>query len=292
VQLVNTLIDIATFRSIFENVFQRLSKSGSYAQPPSFLSKKKRTQFYSLCEERGVKGAKRFLKSLSNNYLMYSFGIAPLLRDIDELAKVTAEFLYRKVPRPTVETFHGHSTTYSPPVVDELVIPGTYSFLCSRTRYTKCTATQTVKVQWETDHLSDHQYALKKLENQLGLHALFGTVWEAVPFSFIADWLMHTKGIVTCMDGYLSYRPRFTILDSCSSEKRETVCHLAAKSVQTTTRSPFDYLVMGRLGEVTYAQVEYTRSAPSSIPLGYFSQVPGLDGKKVSYLGALAIQRI
>jgi hypothetical protein len=131
---------------------------------------------------------RQWSKDLSNLWLEYHFGWAPLLDDIHKACDV----LKSNPPSQRV-TATGRATT------SEKVIAGKYAWSTDATYEVHC------KVGAEV-YISNGNLALA---NQLGLVNPASVAWEVVPFSFLVDWFLPVGKFLESWTDLLGYTTRY-----------------------------------------------------------------------------------
>lgn len=118
-------------------------------------------------------------KELANDYLVYQYGIKPLLGDIVGAAEHLAEYVLRA--RPVKSNGHAQKTfTFEEP----LVSISTTGFTRVKQKIT------TVKIRVKYGSVFQISDDLARQAAQLGVTNPANVVWELVPFSFVADWFL------------------------------------------------------------------------------------------------------
>jgi hypothetical protein len=119
-------------------------------------------------------------KELANDYLVYQYGIKPLLGDIVGAAEHLAEYVIRA--RPVKSNGHAQKT-----IVTE-IIPPVDEWDGLRGKSVFCQSTVKIRVKYGSIFgISDD---LARQAAQLGFTNPANVVWELVPFSFVADWFL------------------------------------------------------------------------------------------------------
>ena len=139
--------------------------------------------------------AKKSLKELANGHLLYSFGVKPLITDIKALLNIRKKVRQRiaqlearngktirlaargAVLTTTVPTSYAMNTTSTARAVD---VTGRWQFT------SQCTVSADVSSFFVLDNASQ----CKLWSSALGLSSPLTSIWELIPFSFVADWLL------------------------------------------------------------------------------------------------------
>lgn len=292
--LLATVAECASIKGLYTQVAQRIPKMT--CEVVKRLSKSQRRHFVKKAKERGLKGANGFIKQFASDYLAFSFGVLPLVSDVKALWNASVR-LGAGVLYPEIQTYHGMKTFRR----KETTSTTTYGSSTNATRlyFSSCTqkdvgtirCSETSRVQWETSHINSFAGRWDTFTNQLGLHSLFGALWEVVPFSFVADWVLPTKQLVDYLDESRAYRPAFTLLASCSSTKVEQYSRWSNFVMGRGAFNPFRYTVNQTISDPWAKSITYNRTVPSSIPSWGLDTVSGINGKRISYLAALVVQR-
>ena len=118
-------------------------------------------------------------KELANDYLVFQYGIKPLLGDIQGAAEHLADYVLKA--RPVKSNGHAQKT-YEFVKVNEV---NNSSALQSRK-----VGTKTVHIRVKYGSLFKVSSDLERQAAQLGITNPANTIWENVPFSFVADWFL------------------------------------------------------------------------------------------------------
>jgi len=126
-------------------------------------------------------------KELANNYLVYQYGIKPLLGDIVGAAEHLAEYILKARPVKS----NGHATKT---FVDQT------PYYYDGTGVRQKTVTVKIRVKYgSTFHIGNE---MQRQAAQLGFTNPANTVWELVPFSFVADWFLPIGDWLNNMSAY------------------------------------------------------------------------------------------
>jgi hypothetical protein len=143
--------------------------------------------------------------TIASGWLNWSFGWAPFLGDLKAIAGIAGrvqkrlQFLRDSWGKRTKLSYQ-KKFFWSPPLVPYYAEVGTSPFVtfCERSEYVatfKCGA-------WLTHHLDALDTKLTEIRAigfALGFGNPIGAVWEAIPFSFILDWLSDATSV---FDGF------------------------------------------------------------------------------------------
>lgn len=147
--------------------FTRALRRGRIAEASAIIGVKARPRSYST--RRAV------LKEFGTLWLEYSYGIAPLVKDIYN----SLDILQRGLPPFRITASGSHSVTQH--------IPGTFVY----------------DLQFRTScrHLADIHVSNPNLwvANQMGLVNPGSWLWEAIPFSFVVDWFTNVGQVIASL---------------------------------------------------------------------------------------------
>lgn len=165
VNLANAVAERAQTMGMFVDLFKRLAKGLSAGRRGDFLGAAK-----------ALLPGSKLRHVISDNILLYHFGIKPLIADIQGVAEALAneeEFKYdvkksksSKVPRTLVATYTNS--------LDIQCVTRVYVQVDVRVIYKA-----RIKVTSE----------VAKVANQLGLTNPISPLWEVTPWSFVVDWV-------------------------------------------------------------------------------------------------------
>lgn len=139
--------------------------------------------------------AKKSLKELANGHLLYSFGVKPLITDIKALLNIRKKVRQRIAQ---LEARNGKTTRLAARgAVLTTTVPTSYAMNLTSTaravdvtgewRFTsQCTVSADVSSFFVLDNASQ----CKLWSSALGLSSPLTSIWELIPFSFVADWLL------------------------------------------------------------------------------------------------------
>lgn len=140
-----------------------------------------------------LKGSWKKLKTYADGYLSYEFGIKPLLKDAETLAKFMAviperlAWLRKNQGKPVKVSFTRD--------VSELYPELTHTYTGSSTIYHSRMVTSAkyrayALLVYDVAQLSDLELKARLATRALGFDNPIGIVWEAIPYSFVVDWLL------------------------------------------------------------------------------------------------------
>lgn len=126
---------------------------------------------------------REYLKTVANGWLMYNYGIKPLMGDIyNSIEVLQRPSPYHRISGKATEEWRTHSYTSSR-------IGST-----STTSNCRCTVKQSVEVSVINPNLW--------LANRLGLINPAQWIWEAIPFSFVIDWFGNVESVIMSMTDF------------------------------------------------------------------------------------------
>lgn len=147
---------------------------------------------------RGKKPTRAINKSLAKQWLEVQFGIRPLLSD----TKAAADAVSRLVTgiRRTRVSSGGRSVVADPPVVTHFSPYGYFTVQGVVFYERSCRVTFKVGVRAAVSGQSGYLQKLDEIRQVCGfnLSEFVPTVWELVPFSFVADYFANVGDILTC----------------------------------------------------------------------------------------------
>jgi hypothetical protein len=231
---------------------------------------------------KAVKGMSRHA---AGQFLAYSFGIAPLLRDtgavLNYLKKVEKDYQrYVSCPiRHVSRTFIGSAPfSKSPSVVTSRTI--WYQGLALQVPVTRYVLTYREKNPYSTEFFRKLSYLI----NRFGAGGPASFAWELVPFSFVVDWFIDTSSVIGYLDDTLN-SDRIEVLNLSKSMKYELETDVFRDVYDGSTNTLVE---SSKLGHVVYRR--YMRQ-----PLGktYYIGLSDRFGKKQTALSvALLLQRL
>jgi len=167
------------------------------------------------------------LLHLANGYLYYSFGVAPLLKDMKSMAKSWKDispkmkkYLLRKSETVTGRSYASGKITlntnglafYGLPVS-----PGggyTQRFITYKSPRKICT----VRGKHKSNYTPDSSLArLDYLATRFLTAGPASFLWEKIPYSFVLDWFVDTSRVINALDNALTGNKK-SISDICLSE--------------------------------------------------------------------------
>lgn len=253
--------------------------------------------------ERTVKSPLALLQAVAGIDLMWKFGIAPLVKDINAvhaelegLNNRVQDLLRKKFPvagmyRSKESEVWSHVNGVSPDTM------GCYNITVSTSRTTtKTWVWGAIKRIDQSKLPSIDVLRHRTLIDRLGLRLDATDIWEAVPWSFVVDWFLPIQTFLEQF-GSAPPDPSWLITVGCwSSEKTETV---GTTSEVLTPLTSSNCVVDGGSGLnrfQTYTKSEYNRVKLTTLPGGV--PIPYIPRPKLPNMGQfitgleLALQRI
>lgn len=235
---------------------------------------------------RRTRGAKNVAKAISGSWLEHSYGWRPLLGDIDDAMKALAD-----VPPLVADYVSGFAQDEFKPT------SSSYTENTNNAWFTSKFVTHTLsRSRYKGAVVYDGGSILARTWQQnwgLTLSDFAPTVYELIPYSFLADYFSNLGEIVDAASfGTVSLRWGFcsTVL---SAERK-----YLGSSVQNVGY-PANWNFRGGKCSVsasTFRRFTFTRQNVTSISVGisdFQMKVPGIDDwRKWANIGALAVERI
>jgi hypothetical protein len=271
---------------------------------PSGFLKQAKTLGGILANARRVKSVKGKLGKLfrtsnalvSDGYLYYSFGIAPLISDMRKMSRAVSHFK-EKLQKRVASADHPISVHRSlVGSVDsnlylDLGKPGGYQVTpgdggCWTAEVSSpivptlvCTVRGTRSVQF-------HSPVFQQLDNLIDRFGSAGPAtfaWNKIPYSFVADWFVDISSVLDRIDNSLTGSTK-KIQDTCISQKYQFHVKIQKVPPNGNTSDNMDGQVIGIRDYYLY-----TRKAAGSIPLIAPS---GIFGKTQAALSAALISQL
>jgi hypothetical protein len=232
-------------------------------------------------------------RDASGLYLMYSFGIAPLLSDMSKVqreiktlkAKIQAELRKQSGRLVSVHRSCGYTFSYRNPstgvrvgFLDNTTLSLRYTGTLDNEKSRRvCTVRGYQTPKYETAAFRRLDYMMARF----GVTGPASLAWELIPFSFVVDWFLDLRHITNSLDNLLTGSPK-RIVDICMSDKiRWTDTAVLNSGYVPSTQGT----VMGRV-----VNSSYTRN-----PVLSYNKV-GLAGrfgkKQASLTAALLYQQV
>lgn len=189
---------------------------------PKLFSKLKRPRAF----RRGKRIPKAF-RYASDKWMEYRYGIAPTLRDIEDVRTKTTKVLGRHVPVQKKSSYTSLDSSNS----QRSLIGSTYGYYTKLEEATKVSAYATAHIYFRVNDAIMHNLNLKGL-NPLSLPLI---AYESVPLSFVLDWFVDVGGWLQAMRP----KPEYTALGLSSSITHEATYAMAA--TELSCYSNFQY---------------------------------------------------
>jgi hypothetical protein len=220
-------------------------------------------------------------RRLGSEFLNYSFNLAPLFGDVEKLrglcSTVTARlnWLKRNYGKEVPLHYWGGRVLNQPALVEPFVEPpsewswGRSFRVVDRSRITRasCMLYQELVIP------SDWTGMFQAYGAALGLNNPFGVVWEALPFSFVVDWVAHV-GTLLHRTAPQPFRGAWEVRKACQTVSDNFTVEVGAIRPLHWSHSG-EVIVTDR-----YAVTRYERRVGLSIPASYFS-LAGLTPKQL-----------
>lgn len=144
------------------------------------------------------KPVREIFNDLSNEALNYSFGIKPLISDIESLYKGLTSFeerlsnLQKDVGKPQLrhytEVLPGSACT-----IQQGAFKGVDKLFCT---FDETRITATMKYVYTLPELSHLQMRVRAALDLLGLDVNLHVIWNAIPLSFVIDWAFNVSAFL------------------------------------------------------------------------------------------------
>jgi len=177
-----------------------------------------------------TKSFREFERKLSNEYLQYTFGIRPLIQDIDDAMYDLATLQTARPPSSPVRVLKVEKTSDPPVFHKERAGFSTYAedTLVQKTSYEK-TVYLTGKVRCFIPDASNSSYFDASTALQVGLSDFVPTIYELIPYSFLVDYFTNLGDYLSCLT-FLT-----ATVDWCSATERSLVKENTDRSVTLYT---------------------------------------------------------
>jgi len=237
--------------------------------------------------------------SISNAFLGYTYGVAPLVKDMQVMSKAAktlrVDFAKACKSAGQVRSFHarcGGSFHYSPPTgVDIVGLPPTSSGgvewrVVPSSQPTKiATVRGRSNVKYNTALFAALDYACSRFLSAGPASA----IWELVPYSFVVDWFVDLSSVIDGMDNALTGSSK-TIDDVCVSEAWD----IRSYSVYRPTIYGAPYFseeITNIAGQVAgFSELSYYRRTPGSDHISVGTS--GRFGKKQAVIATALLHQI
>lgn len=209
------------------------------------------------------------LRDMASMHLLYSFGVAPLVKDVASAFAINRKIVARRQElrhrneKPVRILKRGFNKTEDRWTEPDIVASGdwTASVRCHGSATVKTAVGATCKAFYNVDHPSTNWNLVSQA---LGLNRPLTTAWELVPFSFVFDWfvpignaLKEVERLGLNLVDEASVTKSYALTEFCMSEKHEATI----SPVGTITSSTWIPSYRGkRIGMETLHYKRYTRS--------------------------------
>lgn len=225
-------------------------------------------------------------RGAANTYLAYEYGWKPFLSDLKKLLDFQAQVIRRERELKNLHSKGGLSRTVQISTDRaELIQTGVFVesalFTCYGTNSVTTVRKRWGTAKWLPDHpslpVTDVELHKQAVQAVYGLSLSPRTAWELIPWSWLIDW-------ASDVGDYLEAN-RNTVGATCVGANLMTHTKTVHKFYAMTCNLP----ITAGMGEATIV-VETKLRGPFSSPI-LFSDIPHMDVRKTSILGALGIQR-
>lgn len=146
------------------------------------------------------------IKNAANGHLNYSFGWAPLLRDLKSMFRGMAEFDLRFagfLDRSGLQQKRYYSASVEPTSYDTPLTQAYWSAPHKLKHEVRCSLRRfgaKLTYNYELPPLSMNAMRTRALLDTLGLNLKPSQIWEAIPFSFVVDWFIKVGGFLQSIE--------------------------------------------------------------------------------------------
>lgn len=244
------------------------------------------------------KSLRRILKTGADAYLTHAFGIAPLLSDIENLAKALKNYrqeVQNLLDRErSVQLRHYTSDFGKDEFVDEVVTIDRKPLPSADGVHTRSRTTlyddrkfnATMEFSYELSEYERRNALVGGLLDSIGVNLNPAIIWNAIPWTFVIDWVANIGGLIDSFK-VRQLEPRVIIHNYCwsISVRRRILCQMAMG------------IGGGRIPDRTVFPMTITEDAylrQTGIPswsLHHSLATSGLNRKEIALSAALAIAR-
>lgn len=157
-----------------------------------------------------VQDAKRSVKTFSSSYLAYQFGVAPLIGDLikiwDRLKSLDDHISWlKKNSGQTVRVVYRSSLRQqtldaSLPYRPTLLAVGNGSAYCREIPEQRSGFKAWAYITYDVSQLTELQLKTRTLLRSFGLNNPAAILWEAIPYSFVVDWISNVGDLVSLLE--------------------------------------------------------------------------------------------
>lgn len=183
----------------------------------------------------------RFATALAEANLNWSFGVSPFMGDIQKLVSSYSDFRKKvnelnQASGSTKTHHYSEEVSYAALTVTNL----TSATSKYQTRYEPFVKKWTCTIKYTMKLRIPYPPTFQNYAKSLGFKFSLETIWNAIPFSFVLDWVVKIGDWLSRFDEKVP--ADITILDCCVSRKAEEVAiadWLAGTNVTTQRYSPY-----------------------------------------------------
>lgn len=295
--LLNTCRELIDIRSLFTSATLKLAQT-RLRKGPSNFNRRSKKKFWKMVNDQGIskKTATEYLKAFSSDYLMFSFGWFPLIGEIQtinaSMKRVTHLLRMQKGKfEPVLQTAQTRARvlTSSSSGVSWSIQDGQYPFVFSNQHKSRLKTSVSLKFRHKRPDPSFTD-EIKMRASVLGLHCIAGTLWEAIPFSFMVDWFLPVGQLIERADAAQEFDARAEIL-------QVSITHAYTNAVESRLSDFCSTPVVKQPLVVSGGQRIFVRKGtddPQQIPgiSEKFALGTGMNGKRYSYVAAIAAQKL
>lgn len=236
------------------------------------------------------KSARKMVRTSSNAYLAWKFGIGPVIQDVMQISRYVSHMrddiqrhVNMEVERYSQKAIIAASCSATP---DGYTLYGqNYLLITVLGRVIKDpTVRYVLKVKPNAQHCPAF---FKKAEKVMSRFATSpaSLAWELIPFSFMLDWFVDLRGMLRAVDDLIGFSP-YEIVDFTRSYSYELLSDVSASYCNTCNGVP---VVSGRSGTVEFKH--YERSLVSHVPSWAFWK-PRFGKNQAGITAAMIGQRL
>lgn len=167
-------------------------------------------------------------KAAADSWLQYSFGVKPLLADIDDAMKALAAFTTYQQQFEEIQG-EGEQEYVRILTTDQYIFTGNIvsnvTRRCIENQYVKYYGTARIGSQFPTGNLDHNQFGL-------GLDEFIPTMWEVLPYSWLADYFFNIGEIINAASFPISHIARVSKL-----QRKRCLTELAGAYDEKTTKA-------------------------------------------------------
>jgi len=223
-------------------------------------------------------------KQIADKYLGYQFGFKPLMADLDSTLKVSSGLDKRmgflKKTKGKVTTIRHSKTTHLIPNPSWTSPWGNFDIKWTpESGY--ATHVTGAYLYHELEGLDDARSYGKALAHRLGFNRFGSVLWDAIPFSFLIDYVSNVGDLAQAFDVKSAFNGAWNVTNAWSSTKVFDSC-----SASLSISVPF--AASGSIG--TFTRRTYNRGAGVSTNQGLILNTGSLSQTQFSNIAALIRQ--